>query len=92
MLSPKLTAAQFDTDGISEISCTAAGRQVRVRYENPQKLDWGEYRVDGASTGNRRWAARNGAVVIPKEDFPETGGVWEITVALTPCEGGEKNV
>lgn len=92
VLSPKLTAGQFDADGISEITCTAAGRRVRVRYQNPGKLDWGEYRLSEVSSGDRQWTAQGDTVVIPKEEFPETDGVWELTAALTLRKKGEHNV
>lgn len=34
LLEPKLRLEQFDADGTAELCCTAAGRRLRVRYEN----------------------------------------------------------
>ncbi|MBD5150571.1 MAG: cellobiose phosphorylase [Oscillibacter sp.] len=92
VLEPRLTAEQFDSEGVAEICCTAAGKRLLVRYRNPEKLDWGEYRLGEVSSANRRWTARDGAVTIRREELPETEGVLELTAALLPREGGEKNV
>ena len=92
VLEPKLTAGQFDGEGIAEIRCTAAGKKLHVRYENPEKLDWGAYQIGTVAAGDRQWEAQAGAVTIRREELPEADGVLELTVTLLPREGGEKNV
>lgn len=70
-LSPKLTAALFDEDGVAEIECTAAGRRVHVRYLNSDGLDWGSYRIAAVTCGVRSWTGEGTTVLIPDEDLPK---------------------
>ncbi len=92
VLEPKLTAEQFDAEGIAEICCTAAGRRLRVRYENPEKLDWGAYQVGTVTAGDRQWTPEAGRILLRPEELPETGGALELTVTLVPLKGGTKDV
>ena len=92
LLEPKLTAALFDTAGTAEITCTAAGRALRLRYENPQKLDWGAYGVGAVSCGGvSGTGGGQPSVLIPKGSLPEADGPLELTVTLIP-KGGECHV
>ena len=92
LLEPKLTAALFDGAGTAEISCTAAGRALRLRYENPGKLDWGAYGVGAVSCGGVSWTGGGQpSVLIPKGSLPEADGPLELTVTLIP-KGGECHV
>ena len=92
VLVPKLTAAQFNANGVAEISCIAAGRRVRVRYENPRKLDWGKYQVGGVTDGKQQWTTLADRAIIRREELPDTEGVWELTATLVPRKEGKKNV
>lgn len=92
VLSPKLTAGQFAADGSAELLCTAAGRRVRVRYENPLGLEYGAYQVGIVVCGDRQWQGRSTGCVIPKEELPASQGVLELTVQLIPTEGGTNDV
>ena len=92
VLEPKLTTEQFDGEGIAEICCTAVGKKLCVRYQNPEKLDWGAYQVGTVTAGDRQWRAEAVCALIRQEDLPETDGIWELTVTLSPREGGEQNV
>ena len=54
LLTPQLSADTFDKDGKACVSTLFAGREITVIYENPARLDAGEYTVkavslDGAS-------------------------------------------
>ena len=91
LLEPKLTLEQFGNDGTAEISCTTAGRALRVRYENPLQLDWGEYQIGSVQCGNQSWTGSGGALVIPRAALPQADGPLELTVMLT-AKGGEKLV
>ena len=92
ILEPKLTAAQFDAGGAAEITCTAAGRRVRVRYENPERLDWGEYQVGTVISGDRQWTTAAGGAILSSEGFPQTDGIWKLTATLVPRKEGSKHV
>lgn len=93
MLSPKLTAGQFNDNGTAAISCVGAGRHLRVRYENPKALDWGEYAVGTVMVGNRQFTGGGSSVTIPKNELPNNDDVIEINVTLVPVsEGGQSCV
>lgn len=83
VLAPKLTSGQFDSDGIAEIACASAGHSLRVRYENPSRLDWGEYQIGKAVCGDKSWQGGD-EVVIPAGELPD--GPLELTVTLVPRE------
>ncbi len=71
VLSPKLTAEQFTADGRAEISCVSAGHSLRVCYENPYRLDWGEYEIEAAICGKKRWEGRGAELVLPAGELPQ---------------------
>ena len=84
LLEPKLTAEQFDASGAAEITCTAAGRRLRVRYENPGRLDYGQYRLGTVRHGDRQWTGNGGRTLIPRKEMPEGEGPLELTAVLLP--------
>ncbi len=45
LLAPKLVKEEFGQDNTVEISCQFASKQLTVIYENKQKLDYGNYRI-----------------------------------------------
>lgn len=81
VLSPKLTAGQFDEQGSAEILCTSAGHKLRVQYENPGRLDWGEYEIGSVACGTKSWDIGKAEAVLPQEDLP--AGDLTLTVTLT---------
>lgn len=83
-LSPKLTSEQFSAEGIAEISCTSAGHTLEVRYENPEKLDWGQYKIGSVSLGGKTWTGQGAELVIPAQELPE--GPLSLTVILVPAD------
>lgn len=85
VLAPKLTAGQFGGDGAAVISCASAGHRLRVRYENPEGLDWGEYEIGLAECGGRSWQGHGAELVLPRAELP--GGELEIAVKLVPRKG-----
>ncbi|MBD5118637.1 MAG: cellobiose phosphorylase [Clostridiales bacterium] len=88
LLEPRLTAALFDESGAAEMTCTAAGRQVRVRYENPLRLDWGSYQIGTVQCGARSWEGRGASLLIVRAELPQIDEPLELTVTLIPK--GEK--
>ncbi|MDO8580290.1 MAG: cellobiose phosphorylase [Candidatus Omnitrophota bacterium] len=48
LIDPKLVKEQFDRRGQASVSCTFAGKRIQVVYENPQRLDFDEYRIKEA--------------------------------------------
>lgn len=70
-LEPKLTLAQFDTDGNAGITCTFMGRPLRVSYENPQKLDWGQYQIESVYIHKKLFHGGAARLMIAREELPE---------------------
>ena len=88
-LEPKLTLAQFTAEGSAEISCAFMGRPIRVRYENPQKLDWQQYQIGSACAGGKQFCCDGKRLVLPREELPQGDGELLIEVALVPKGGAE---
>jgi cellobiose phosphorylase len=44
-LDPKLIASQFDEAGNAVLTSLFAGKLIEVIYQNPEKLDYGQYRI-----------------------------------------------
>ncbi len=80
VLAPKLTAGQFTADGKAEITCASAGHTLHVCYENPDRLDWGEYMIQSVICGGQTWAGQGTELVIPAKELP--AGELTITVKL----------
>ena len=77
VLDPKLRKCHFDADGLAQIRCHSAGADLMVRYHNPQRLDWGEYRVGSVLCNGQ---AATMPLVLPK------GKSITLDVALTARE------
>ena len=45
VLEPKLLSKQFDTEGLVSINALFAQRDIKVTYNNPNKLSFGQYKV-----------------------------------------------
>lgn len=86
VLAPKLTAAQFDSDGAASIACTSAGRRLHIRYENPMGLDWGEYQIGTVSCRGRVYTGEGLSMTLRRAELPQAGEPLELTVTLVPCE------
>lgn len=82
VLSPKLTLEQFDDEGIAEISCTSAGHALKVWFENPEKLDWGQYEIGSVTLEERAWTGQGTELVIPSQELPD--GPLSLVVKLVP--------
>lgn len=89
LLEPKLRLEQFDASGAAELCCTAAGRRLRVRYENAGGLDFGQYRLGTVVCGEKRWTGSGGRLVIPRGKLPEGDGLLELTAELIPAGEGD---
>ena len=89
-MEPKLTAAQFDENGMAQITCRFAGRTIKVCYHNPLLLDWGEYRIESVH-GCEALVEENGAwCVIPRAALPDD--TRAINVNLSMPESGGRHV
>lgn len=68
LLQPKLTAGQFDADGIAAVGVTFADRNLEIRYENPDHLEYGQYQIHKILCGGAELCAGNSdSVIIPRK-------------------------
>lgn len=92
LLEPKLQSCQFGSDGVAEISCTCAGKQLQVRYHNPQSLDWGEYRIEKAVCKNKVWQCGGGSLCIPRQSLPAEDCLMVDVTLVSAASGGTHHV
>lgn len=88
LLEPKPTYGQFDDLGNSEIECTAAGRRLNVRYENPAAADYGNYLLGEVICGEKSFTVNGESFVIPRSELPQQSPA-KITVTLVKKEQKE---
>ncbi|HLV09533.1 MAG TPA: cellobiose phosphorylase [Halanaerobiales bacterium] len=70
ILEPRLCKEQFDQNGMAIITTTFAGRQVKVMYLNPQKLEYGEYKLQQLYLNGREIECDIGKIkAMIKRDF-----------------------
>ena len=89
LLAPALLAGQFDSDGAAELALTFAGKPLCVRYENPARLDAGQYRVAAASLDGAALPVDGRAsVLIPRVTIEalNAGAPHRITVTLRAAQ------
>ncbi|MGZ7441698.1 GH36-type glycosyl hydrolase domain-containing protein [Paenibacillus sp. TH7-28] len=87
-LEPKLLQAQFNEAGEASVETLFAGRMLRVVYRNPQRAEFGQYRVGSVSLDGQSLDGENVGTgcLIPRariEALP-ADGVHELTVMLDP--------
>lgn len=66
VVEPKLLASQFDESGIAEINLKFLGHEWTLRYENPNHLEYGSYRIQEATCNDQALTVTDGCIVIPK--------------------------
>jgi cellobiose phosphorylase len=56
MIEPKLTAGQFCGGNTLAICCTFANKRITVKYRNPGKKEYGNYRIADVCINGRMFA------------------------------------
>ena len=66
-LDPKLLRPQFDNHGAASVTTLFADKQIEVTYQNPEKLDFGDYRVISIVVGGTPadFSIREGKPALP---------------------------
>ena len=86
LLEPKLTAGQFDEKGRAMVSVTFAGRRLTVCYENPERLDYGSYRIGAAACdGAELCAGSSSSLLIPRAIVEALPAAPEHRITVTLC-------
>ncbi|MGD8997913.1 MAG: cellobiose phosphorylase, partial [Anaerolineae bacterium] len=90
VLDPKLVREQFDMDGRATLSTLFAGRRLDVVYANPDRLDWGAYRVATVRLNGKMMPCEGGEEVgiVPREvlDSLPAGRVHRLDIELARNE------
>ena len=68
-LRPKLVAAQFDQDGNSRLTSMFADKMIKLRYDNPQHLEYGSYQIDSILLNEKpvSYSRVDNGAIIPRE-------------------------
>jgi cellobiose phosphorylase len=53
VIEPKLIASQFDIDGKTKVSTRFAGKTIEVLFENPERLEYGQYCIEEAKINGK---------------------------------------
>jgi cellobiose phosphorylase len=90
VLEPKLLREQFGSDGRATLSTLFAGRLLDVVYDNPDRLNYGDYRVAGVRLHGTAVPieSRENAVILSRdvlEGLPD-GEVHRLDVELADHE------
>jgi cellobiose phosphorylase len=83
VLAPKLVREQFGIEGRAQVSCSFAGRELTVIYDNPKKLDCGHYTIKELSLNGQKtpFEARSSTEAVIKRSAL-TAARNEVTVVL----------
>ncbi|MDP2921833.1 MAG: cellobiose phosphorylase [Candidatus Omnitrophota bacterium] len=65
IIDPKLVKAQFGRTGKVSVNTSFAGKDIRVTYFNPEKLDFGEYKIGNISINGKEAKGSS----IKREEF-----------------------
>ena len=86
LLEPKLTAGQFDEKCRAMVSVTFAGRRLTVCYENPERLDYGSYRIGAAACdGAELCAGSSSSLLISRAMVEALPAAPEHRITVTLC-------
>ncbi len=62
-LTPQLTLAQFDENGTAALHTLFAGRSIHVTYQNPAKLEFGQYQIQSIAVAGAEIPLEAGAAI-----------------------------
>ena len=84
VIEPKLTTSQFDADGKSKASTLFAGKTLQVTFENPERLEYGQYSIGEVKINGKSISlgARSSRVLIPRAKVEMLPEPVSITVKL----------
>ena len=82
VITPRLTAEQFDADGTASISLPFAGSRIYVTIDNPAKKEAGKYQITGASLNGAEIAHDKDSVSIERGQIENKDKVQEIRITL----------
>ncbi len=70
VIRPKLVKEQFDAEGTAQLWLCFSGKRFHILYNNPQKLNYGEYTVNKAvCDGNLLLSGNGSSVSLTREEI-----------------------
>lgn len=86
-IEPKLTKEQFINDNEAAISCNFQKKKLKVIFQNPDKLDWSEYKITEINVNGGIFsdtiAEDKKSVVFSKEKFNKAFNQEENVIEIT---------
>lgn len=82
VITPRLTAEQFDADGKASISLPFAGSRIHVTIENPAKKETGAYTVESAFLNGTEISHGADFVSIGRDQIADKEKEQEIRIVL----------
>lgn len=83
IIEPKLVKEQFDENGDAALCMEFAGKKITVRYHNPQKKDFGEYKINEVNVKDVEVTVKDGKAKISRKSLIELStGHCEIDVMI----------
>ncbi|MGC9451728.1 MAG: GH36-type glycosyl hydrolase domain-containing protein [Oceanipulchritudo sp.] len=64
-IQPRLYGEQFDEKASTALSFPFRNRRLQVRIENPHRLDYGQFQIEGAELDGAKFAPGGDKLVIP---------------------------
>ncbi len=91
VIEPKLTAGQFDMDGKSKVSLLFAGKTIEVIYENPGRLEYGQYCIEEVKINGKKLPleVRSNRLVVQRAMLVVLPEQVRIAVRLSAPQGTE---
>lgn len=72
-LMPRLTSEQFGKSGTASINCNFRGKRLNIRYHNPGKQEWDQYRIKSVLVNDKPTPvilrSEDKKAVIPAAEF-----------------------
>ena len=78
VLAPQLVKEQFDRKGQASVSCPFAGQQLTIEYNNPKKLDAGQYIISAVTIDGKPVPVEDvcrSAVLIPRDQLQHSARI-----------------
>jgi cellobiose phosphorylase len=89
IIEPKLTAAQFEARGRTAVCTQFAGRALEIVFENPQRLEYGQYRIGSLTINGVAHPPEAGAgrAVLRRSLLVTLPERSQVVVTLTASDG-----
>ena len=77
-ICPKLVSKQFDEQDRAQIELLFAGKKFRVVFHNPEKLEYGEYRIYKAACDGTDLPVRGTSALLDRDKLLQLSDEWHM--------------